>query len=231
MEAGSHVSARQFRSEDGGVAGGGNGSGQDASSRPPNQLAVGAAGFGAWLYGATMGGGEAKRDSGRSQASEDADWEVVQDAAHAGGDYDDEVSTGLGLVVRSAGEWAHWSYHGAAIGVEKALDGIRGVWHFKRLKAERQEALSLASRQQWSLMDLEHQRRREREVAAEAEAARASQLQAQVRCTLPGSVVSHVLHQQLAAPLWRKVAAPGFDCLWMAGRVHADGASGRNSRS
>jgi len=176
------VSARQFRSEEGSFAGGGQ-NGAGGHQTQPGPL-TGAAGFGAWLLSAAMGGGEAKRDSGRSQASEDADWEVVQDAANCGGD-DDEVSTGgLGLAVRSAGEWAHWSYHGAAIGVEKAIDGLRGVWHFKRLKAERQEALSLASRQQWSLMDLEHQRRREREVAAEAEAARASQLKTQVCCIL-----------------------------------------------
>lgn len=192
MEAPAKTSARQFRA---GGAGSGGRVGQSSATSTGGQNASDAGGplasasaFGAWLLGAAFGGGDeaAKRNSGRSQMSEDADWEVVQDGAHVGGDDDVRSEGSLGHVVRSAGQWAQWSYHGASIGVEKAVDGVKGMWHFKRLRAERQEALSLASRQQWQLMDIEHQRRRERQAAVEAEEKRARELRDQVRRRSPG---------------------------------------------
>jgi len=60
--------------------------------------------------------------------------------------------------VNSAGDWLQWGLEGAVRGVERTYDGLNGLMHYKRLTKERKEALELASRQQWMLMELEQER-------------------------------------------------------------------------
>ena len=53
--------------------------------------------------------------------------------------------------------------------------------HYKRVSEERKNALELASRQQWMLMELEHERRKERDRSEKDEAHRARELEDQLR--------------------------------------------------
>ena len=62
--------------------------------------------------------------------------------------------------VNSAGDWLQWGIEGARRGVETTCDGLSALMHYKRLTKERKEALELASRQQWQLMELEQERRK-----------------------------------------------------------------------
>jgi hypothetical protein len=53
--------------------------------------------------------------------------------------------------------------------------------HYRRVSEERRNALELASRQQWMLMELEHERRKERERSQHDEAQRAREMDEHVR--------------------------------------------------
>ena len=53
--------------------------------------------------------------------------------------------------------------------------------HYKRVSEERKNALELASRQQWMLMELEHERRKERDRCEKDEAQRSRELEVQLR--------------------------------------------------
>ena len=59
---------------------------------------------------------------------------------------------------------------------------MRCVRHYRRVSEERKNALELASRQQWMLMELEHERRKERDRLQKDEMLRARELEEQVRC-------------------------------------------------
>ena len=50
------------------------------------------------------------------------------------------------------------------------------------MSEERKNALELASRQQWMLMELEHERRKERDRLQKDELLRARELEEQLRC-------------------------------------------------
>jgi hypothetical protein len=59
---------------------------------------------------------------------------------------------------------------------------------------ERKNALELASRQQWMLMELEHERRKERDRSEKDEAQRARELEEQLRR------VEHVKREKVCSP-------------------------------
>ena len=83
---------------------------------------------------------EGRRESQGSNLS-DEDWEVVQkrDSLSGAG-----RSTGVvalpGTVLARAGDWLQWGVDGAVKGVEKTVEGIKGVWHYRRISEERRNA-------------------------------------------------------------------------------------------
>ena len=124
---------------------------------------------------------EGRRESQSSNLS-DEDWEVVQkrDSLSGAG-----RSTGVvalpGTVLARAGDWLQWGVDGAVKGVEKTVEGIKGVWHYRRISEERRNALELASRQQWMLMEVEHERRKERDRIEKEEAVRKREMDEHLR--------------------------------------------------
>ncbi|EKX48789.1 hypothetical protein GUITHDRAFT_151687 [Guillardia theta CCMP2712] len=84
-------------------------------------------------------------------------------------------------ILQRAGDWIQWGLDGAVKGVERTCDGINGLWHYRRVSEERRDALELASRQQWKLMEIEQQRIKEQERAQQEEMKRKTELEDQMR--------------------------------------------------
>ena len=73
--------------------------------------------------------------------------------------------------------------------------------HYRRVSEERRNALELASRQQWMLMELEHERRKERDRLQKDEALRARELDEHVRRVK--EVKREKVHRERGGGGWR----------------------------
>mmetsp|Transcript_26561 Transcript_26561/g.41572 ORF Transcript_26561/g.41572 Transcript_26561/m.41572 type:complete len:369 (+) Transcript_26561:88-1194(+) len=125
----------------------------------------------------------AKRESVNSNFSQasDEDWEIISDALLLHEKHDPATnprpSGPHSSLLNQAGDWIQWGLDEAAKGVEFTYDNIHGLLHYKKLRRDRRDALELASRQQWQLMQLEQKWRKERDDMSADQAARERKLE------------------------------------------------------